>query len=86
MSTGFSDTKTTHIRALVETIERELARATDTASTDLRASWAQLVTVLALGPAPEFRACPTCGQVGMRAASRCIRCWAALVPLPTSNG
>jgi hypothetical protein len=38
--------------------------------------------VLALGPAPETRECPSCRAVGMRAASRCGNCWTALAPLP----
>ena len=32
------------------------------------------------GPAPELRACPFCGSVGMRAATRCGTCWKKLGP------
>jgi hypothetical protein len=46
----------------------------------LRSSWGILVELLALGPAPERRACPHCGNVGMLTAIRCSRCWLKLVP------
>jgi hypothetical protein len=48
----------------------------------LRAAWDDLLKVLALGPDPETRECPTCHAVGMRGASRCGNCWTALAPLP----
>ncbi len=44
------------------------------------ASWAEVVRLLALGRAPEFRECPVCGNAGMRAARLCGRCWAKLPP------
>jgi len=81
VTTSFGDTSRARLRTLVETIDVELARSTDTASAELRAMWGELVTALALGPAPELRACPACGQLGMRAASRCGHCWAALAPM-----
>ncbi|HEX9052212.1 MAG TPA: hypothetical protein VF841_16910 [Anaeromyxobacter sp.] len=43
-------------------------------------SWAKLVGFLALGPAPELRACPHCGAMGMRDATLCGYCWKKLVP------
>jgi hypothetical protein len=52
------------------------------ASEALRSAWASLVDALALGPDPEYRACPHCGATGMRAATRCGTCWRALVPPP----
>jgi hypothetical protein len=77
------------VRAAVEAMDREvssLADGTPGASAaklkDLRASWGKLVEVLALGPAPELRDCPHCGTTGMRAAIRCGKCWAKLVPPP----
>jgi hypothetical protein len=48
----------------------------------LRASWAKLVAALALGPAPELRACPTCHRNCRRAATLCGNCWAKLPPAP----
>lgn len=75
------------VRAAVEAMDREMAsltRGTQEAAAaglkDLGATWARLVEVLALGPAPELRDCPHCGTTGMRAATRCGKCWAKLVP------
>ncbi len=75
------------IRAAVEAMSREMALlgkkdvAGEGADRDaLRAAWTALVGELALGPAPEYRKCPYCGEVGMRAATRCGSCWKALVP------
>ena len=73
----------TKLRAMVAVIEQEIAQATPT--TALRAAWAELVQVLALGPAPQTRECPACHGIGMRAASRCGHCWAALERLPSSD-
>jgi len=68
------------LRALVAAIEQEMVQAPP--SLPLRAAWDDLVSVLALGPAPQTRQCPNCQGTGMRAASRCGFCWAALAPLP----
>jgi hypothetical protein len=81
MTISFGDHTRTRLRTLVQTIDTELARTTDAASTELRALWTELVAALALGPAPDLRTCPACGGLGMRAASRCGNCWAALVPI-----
>jgi len=76
------------LRALVATIDQEMSRSLGPAesvknlSTDeLRSSWAKLVELLALGPAPEFRECPVCQHIGMRDATRCGYCWTKLSPL-----
>lgn len=76
------------LRALVATIDREMSHAPEPAESEndrptreLRSSWAKLVELLALGPAPEVRECPVCRRVGMRAATRCGYCWAKLPPL-----
>ncbi len=76
----YSDAAMTKLRAIVAAIDREIAQTPPTAI--LQAAWGELVQVLALGPAPQTRECPACHSVGMRAASRCGRCWAALEPLP----
>ena len=75
------------LRPIVENLDREmsrfLARSQEGASADataLLASWAELVEFLALGPAPELRACPFCGGMGMRVATRCGTCWRKLAP------
>ena len=68
------------LRTIVATISQELVQAPPTPA--LRAAWDDLVAVLALGAAPQTRECPACKGIGMRAASRCGHCWAALAPLP----
>lgn len=75
------------LRPIVERLDREMsrffARSPEGASADataLLSSWAELVEFLALGPAPELRACPFCGGMGMRAATRCGTCWRKLTP------
>ena len=79
-----ADAAVTKLRAIVAVIDREIVQVPTPA---LRAAWAELVEVLALGPAPQTRECPACHAIGMRAASRCGHCWAALEPLsPLSDG
>jgi hypothetical protein len=76
-------TPTDGLRPIVESVDREMSRLLarpDSDTSALLASWAELIEYLALGPAPALRACPFCGSVGMRAATRCGRCWKKLVP------
>jgi hypothetical protein len=54
--------------------------ALDSPERALRASWAALTDLLALGPEPALRDCPSCGKSGMRNASVCGFCWAKLTP------
>lgn len=75
------------VRAAVGAMDRELALVGERTTggeggglAELCARWKELVDVLALGPAPEYRACPYCGATGMRAATRCGSCWKDLVP------
>lgn len=76
------------LRAVVATIDRELSGLSREAppadrhqsESVLKASWGQLVELLALGVAPDVRECPACRQVCMRAASLCGHCWAKLPP------
>lgn len=80
------DPARSNLRALVEAVDRDVARlgppgAEDEGAQDgLRASWRALVDSLALGPEPEYRVCPKCGGIGMRAATLCAYCWAKLTP------
>lgn len=83
---SFGDAARGNLRTLIATIDREitqLAVAGDgpPPTAGLRASWTELVAVLALGPAPETRQCPVCNSTGFSAASRCGNCWAKLVPV-----
>jgi hypothetical protein len=78
--------RTDGLRPIVEALDREMSRllaGTDLASADttaLLSSWAALVEFLDLGVPPELRACPFCGSVGARAATRCGFCWRKLAP------
>ena len=77
------DLKTTELLALMARIDTELAApASDAALATLRGSWAQMTKLMALEAAPELRACPKCGAVGIAAATRCMSCWTTLVPTP----
>ena len=67
------------LRAAVALVEKELL--VENGSLALRGAWRHLVETLALTPPPELRECPCCGRTGMRAATRCGYCWAALEPL-----
>ena len=79
-NTHHGDAAVTKLRAIVAVIDREIVQVPPTPA--LRAAWTELVEVLALGPAPQTRECPACHGIGMRAASRCGYCWAALERLP----
>ena len=83
MSISYGDKSIATLRTLVAAIERELAGAAPTEP--LRVAWTQMVEVLALGSAPELRECAVCHEIGMRAASRCMRCWSSLPPLTVAN-
>jgi hypothetical protein len=82
---SYSEEAVAKLRVVVDVIGREVVQSPSTPA--FHAAWTELVKLLAIGPAPETRECPACHQIGMRAASRCGRCWAALEPLPVlSNG
>jgi hypothetical protein len=83
MSISYGDKTVATLRTLVSAIESEFASAAPAEA--LRVAWTQVVEILALGPPPELRACPTCGNSGMRAATRCLHCWSALPLLPPSD-
>lgn len=77
------------LRRTMAEIERHIALLTNGVADEQRthvaaldASWRELVTLLALGPAPQLRQCPICGNSGMRAATVCGYCWTRLAPLP----
>lgn len=85
MSISYGDRSVATLRTVVEAIERQFAIVPP--SEELRAAWAEMVAVLALGPPPQLRTCPTCGEIGMRAATRCVRCWSSLPALlPEATG
>lgn len=78
---------TVRLRTVIAAIDRELSLLPPSegdgvaATQPLLRSWAELVDLLALGPAPETRECPICGHTGTRAATRCGNCWNKLSPL-----
>ena len=84
MSISYGDKSVATLRSLVAAIEQQFAEVAP--PEPLRAAWAEMVRVLALGPVPELRTCPTCGETGMRAATRCMRCWSPLVPPRPNEG
>ena len=77
---NYTDGAVTKLRAIVAVIDQEIVQVPPTPA--LQVAWAELVKVLALGPAPKTRECPACHGIGMRDASRCGHCWAVLQPLP----
>ena len=66
------------LRAAIARIDQEHVQAPPASA--LRAAWDEIVSVLALGPAPETRECPACHGIGMSAATRCCHCWATFEP------
>jgi hypothetical protein len=85
-----SDAQAAVLRLVVGDIDREITALFGPtppegtrASATLRASWDRLVGVLALGPAPELRACPACHSDCRRAATLCGHCWTRLPPAPS---
>ncbi|MBV8755653.1 MAG: hypothetical protein JO257_00165 [Deltaproteobacteria bacterium] len=77
---SYSDETMAKLRVVVDVIGREVVQSPSPPA--FQAAWTELVELLALGSAPETRECPVCHGIGMRAASRCGRCWTALAPLP----
>jgi hypothetical protein len=85
MNANFGDDARNNLRTLVAKIDLEIAQLSPESPGALRASWSELVEALALGTTPETRVCPTCKGVGMRAASRCSKCWSVLAPLASER-
>jgi hypothetical protein len=82
------DAARSKLRDLVAAVDREMSRlpkpqggAEDAAMGGLRVAWSALVDLMALGPEPEYRTCPTCGNIGMRTATVCGYCWSKLPAL-----
>jgi hypothetical protein len=80
----------TSLRTIVTTIDALLTQMSNPPAgttpapslAELQVEWARLVGALALGPEPEVRACPVCGKMVLRAATRCGFCWQTLAPVP----
>lgn len=54
--------------------QRDLAGYAEAAGR-LATSWQGLVSLMALGTAPELRSCPHCGFRIFIKATRCVECW-----------
>lgn len=81
------DTKNDALRALIGTIERELATLdrplpADGAADPLKAAWAELVTQLDVGPVLATQTCPTCKRLSRVGATLCFYCWSSLRVVP----
>jgi len=81
------DAARSYLRAVVTAVDCEISRLAQvrigepSGTTDqLREHWKELVSLLALGPEPEYRECPSCHSVGMRFATHCGYCWIKLPP------
>ena len=71
------------LQGAVEQVDREIADlepSANGASFRLGLAWSRLVGILALEPPRALRACPRCGELGMREATVCGYCWLKLVP------
>jgi hypothetical protein len=71
------------LRTVVASIDREMAQLPEhdggvEQTQALRASWAELVELLALGPEPKVRQCPFCKHLVMHSATLCHHCWTKL--------
>ncbi len=85
-TSGWSEAERSRVREVADAIGEELSRlggastpaAHRSSVSKLAASWAELLELLALGPAPETRVCHRCQRVGRRAATRCGYCWVEL--------
>jgi len=76
------------LQGAVEQVDREIAGlepGANGASSRLGMAWSRLVGILALEPPRPMRACPRCGEPGMRDATVCGYCWLKLVP-PAATG
>ena len=81
------DSARSYLRSVVEAVDCEISHLKQVrtgephVTTDqLGENWKELVGLLALGPEPEYRECPSCHNIGMRLATRCGFCWIKLPP------
>lgn len=71
------------LRAAIAGMEQSIGATGDEPTRNaLRASFATVVELLRLPPAPETRVCPTCQKTVMRAATVCGHCWTKLSVAP----
>jgi hypothetical protein len=83
-----ADAERAKVRVAVATVGDLIARLPNAHSgpdRGLPEAWAELVKLLALGPARQLRDCPHCGHVAMSEATLCLHCWARLTPAPEAS-
>jgi hypothetical protein len=88
------DARRSRLRSTIAAIEGALARlplevTNDNGATPtdgLRASVADLVGQLALGPEPEYQRCSVCRHLCMSGATACGHCWTKLRPAQSLEG
>jgi hypothetical protein len=68
------------LRMAVAAVDDAMGDAAADRQPRLSEAWQRLVSLLALGPAADVKACPRCGRVSMREATLCGYCWARLSP------
>ena len=77
------------LRSLIAGVRDQINKTSSLATTDelrsnasaLGGSFAALEKFMNLGPFPDLRDCPRCGQMGMAKASVCGHCWVKLAPV-----
>ena len=77
------DAARSRLREIVATIDLEISRLptrripddNGTATSDLLASWKELVQKLVLGVEADEPKWPVCQRTGVHAATRCWHCW-----------
>lgn len=75
------DPRMSRLRAILTALGKEVEHVPDgPTARPLTEAYRALVSELALGPEPEVRGCPSCGTIGMRAATICGNCWTKLTP------
>jgi hypothetical protein len=81
------DAARSYLRSVVMAVDFEMSHLeqggtgeSHVTTDQLKENWKELVTLLALGPEPGYRECPSCHNIGMRLATRCRFCWIKLPP------
>jgi hypothetical protein len=81
------DAERSHLRLVVEAVDYEVSHLKQDrtsgpqgATDQLIENWKELVSLLAIGPEPEYRECPFCHNIGIRFATLCGFCWKKLPP------
>ena len=80
------DAELSYVRSALTAIDRDLSQLkawndeSYLMNERLKKNWTELLSLLAIGPEPEYRECPSCHKIVMRLATRCGFCWLKLPP------